>query len=205
MPKKLYLGGLQRMLFLKTIALIDSHFTVLALDHGHDYRQSQPKKEVRYFFPLDQKAAAHLQEQWLLGTHNAAIKPVVIQVNRRSLSALAQSQDSIWFDFATLCMNPVGADDYWALATRYPIFFLSGVPQLSDKRMDELWRFIKLIDVLHEHNVRWFISAKVPLAQLYAGRKLNHRFVRTLSRLSLHGMLEPAVARVTRRAKKSKP
>jgi cell division protein ZapE len=184
-PRKLYSGGLQRQRFMPTIDLIEQTFTVLDLDHAEDYRKNQPKQVQRYVSPLGNSAKVFLTKTWNLHTHDAPIKPCVVSIHKRKIKVQAKARNAVWFDFQSLCVGPVGSQDYWELATRYPTFFLSGVPQLSDKRMDELWRFIQLVDILHEHGVRWFISAQVPLEKLYAGHKIKHRFVRTLSRLSV--------------------
>ena len=44
-------------------------------------------------------------------------------------------------------------------------------------------RFVLLIDVLYDHNVKLICSAAVPPDQLYLGNRLQFEFERTSSRL----------------------
>ena len=48
---------------------------------------------------------------------------------------------------------------------------------------DQARRFVNLVDVCYDANLKVIISAEVPLLELYSGGQLDFVFQRTLSRL----------------------
>jgi cell division protein ZapE len=58
------------------------------------------------------------------------------------------------------------------------------VPRFDARREDPARRFIALVDEFYDRRVKLFLSAAVPLEDLYAGNRLGHEFKRTLSRLT---------------------
>jgi cell division protein ZapE len=48
---------------------------------------------------------------------------------------------------------------------------------------DQARRFVNLVDVCYDANLKVIISAEVPLLELYSGGQLDFVFRRTLSRL----------------------
>ena len=57
------------------------------------------------------------------------------------------------------------------------------MPVLSRQHEDQARRFINLVDVLYDHNVKLIISAAVEIEELYQGTRNQFEFNRTISRL----------------------
>jgi len=60
---------------------------------------------------------------------------------------------------------------------------VSNVPALDTTLENQARRFIALVDEFYDRRVKLILSAAVPLAELYRGKKLGHEFARTRSRL----------------------
>lgn len=110
------------------------------------------------------------------------------------------------FTFNDLCGKPLGAADYYAIASTFHTLFLEDVPQLELHQINHIRRFITLVDTLYDQHVVLVMAAQVPLHQLLLVDKGNNSddkngnsslanidevfaFDRTLSRL--HEMQKP--------------
>jgi len=114
---------------------------------------------------------------------DAGIKNAPIEIEGRTLTSIKRSDGVIWFDFTELCDGPRSQDDYIELALCFHSVLLSDVPILDELKADQARRFINLVDVLYDHNVKLIISAEAPAAELYIGTRLEFEFRRTVSRL----------------------
>ena len=82
-----------------------------------------------------------------------------------------------------MCANPLGAADYLAIAWRYHTVIVVAIPKMGKDKRNEAKRFVTLIDVLYENNVKFLCSAAVPPEELYAAGDGSFEFSRTVSRL----------------------
>jgi cell division protein ZapE len=89
----------------------------------------------------------------------------------------------VWFDFDTLCDGPRSQRDYLELARRFPVLFLSGIPQMTADMGDQARRFTWLIDILYDHRVKLLASAAARPEDLYREGPNSREFARTVSRL----------------------
>ena len=62
--------------------------------------------------------------------------------------------------------------------------FLENVPTFSDDNVDKQERFITLIDILYDNEVRLIMSADKSLESFTSSRRLDLKFKRTCSRLN---------------------
>ena len=182
-PKNLYAGGLQRDLFLPAIDLIYKHTDVVNIDSGIDYRLRFLDKAETYFSPLDEQAHEGMQYNFDhlapdIGRPNAGI-----MIEGRELTSIRRSDGVIWFDFSELCDGPRSQNDYIELARCFHSILLENVPQMDRLQEDQARRFINLVDVFYDHNVKLIISAEVLAAELYKGSRVEFEFQRTISRL----------------------
>jgi cell division protein ZapE len=184
-PADLYKNGLNRALFLPFIDFLHANMETLRLDARTDYRLEKLGGSPVYHVPPDARATAALNEAWRKLTGNAAPLPATLTVRGHALHVPASAPGVARFGFDALCGQPLGASDYIALARAYHTLILDGVPVMDMAQRNEAKRFITLIDVLYEHNVKLVLSAADEPQRLYRateGREV-FEFERTVSRL----------------------
>ena len=182
-PKNLYKGGLQRDLFIPAIDLIYQFTDVINIDSGIDYRLRFLDKAETYFFPVDEKAHEGMRHNFEHLSTEEGSKNAVINIEGRELTSVRRAEGVIWFDFAELCDGPRSQNDYIELARCFHSILLSNVPVLDRYKEDQARRFINLVDVFYDHNVKLIISAEMDATQLYQGKRVEFEFQRTISRL----------------------
>ncbi len=182
-PDRLYEGGLQRDRFLPFIALLKNRMDIVHLDSETDYRAQAIQQEGSYFFPLGAlttRRADHLFDEL---TDQAAAGRDYIKVKGRVIKVRTAAGGAARFTFAQLCESPHGAEDYLAIAAKYPVVFLEKVPKLGYDRRNEAKRLMTLIDALYESKTKLIITADAPPDKLYHGDDHAFEFERTVSRL----------------------
>lgn len=184
-PRDLYHNGLNRQLFLPFITILERHAEVLNLDIDTDYRLEKLNSLPVYITPADAAADEALDEAWQAMTEGHETMPASISVKGRTIPVPRAAGDAARFSFADLCEKPLGARDYLAIAARYSTLFIDHVPVLDESRRNEAKRFILLVDVIYDQQLRLLISADAPPTGLYVGRTGTEAFEfdRTASRL----------------------
>lgn len=182
-PKNLYLGGLQRDLFLPAIDMINEYTDIVNIDSGIDYRLRFLDKAKTYFSPLNDAAAQGMQYNFDHLAPEPGSANATIEIEGRELTSVRRADGVIWFDFNELCDGPRSQNDYIELAVCFHSILLSKVPAMGRLQEDQARRFINLVDVLYDHSVKLIISAEVAVSELYTGTRVAFEFKRTLSRL----------------------
>lgn len=181
-PHLLYKNGLRRDNFLPAIDLLEKKLHIFHLNSKKDYRLHYLKKAGVYYTPLNQESEQAMEKAFQLYVHNDISTQAYLLCDRL-LPIVKRSQHAIWFDFYVLCGKGRFKQDYLSLIEDYSIIFLSHVPILSHRSLDEGLRFIQLVDILYDSKTRLIISAEVPCKNLYEKGKLFFEFQRTISRL----------------------
>ena len=182
-PDGLYPNGLQRHLFLPTIALLKASLDVIEIDAGVDYRLSALEQAEIYHVPADAEAHRCLSQTFARIAGGAGhARP--LQILGRELAVLHRAPGVAWFDFAGLCGGFRSQNDYLELAHAFHTVFLSGVPRMSREQAAEARRFTWLVDVFYDHRVKLLISADCAAAELYCAGTQAEEFRRTVSRLA---------------------
>jgi cell division protein ZapE len=184
-PAKLYENGLQRQRFMPAIKLLEERTVIVNVDGGTDYRLRSLEQAELYHYPLDAEADTSLESSF------CALSPVAnecqsngnLEINKRRFHYRKQCEDIIWFDFDELCDKPRSQNDYLEIASEYHAVLISNVPRMDRNTDDQGRRFVNLVDVCYDANVKLIMSAEVSLLDLYAGGGLDFVFQRTLSRL----------------------
>ena len=204
---RLYESGLQRDRFLPTIALLQAHCTEFHLDGKEDHRLRSLEFKQIYF--LGQQAK--FNELFDSKADESTYRNESIQILGRSIPVIKVSDNQAWFSFDALCDGPRSQLDYIELASRFDTLFVSDIPVLGGRPKswirargtedgaiatetgerqlsyavgdDPARRFIALIDELYDQRVNLYLSAEVPLEELYREGALSFEFRRTFSRL----------------------
>ncbi len=182
-PDDLYRNGLHRSRFVPAIDALKQHTRVLHIGGNRDYRLRILQRSAVYLQPLEEAAEASLGTAFTRMSGGCRLDSR-LEVNGRVIAARQRADGVIWFDFENLCQTPRSSDDYVEIARAFGIVLLSAVPRLDDQGLDAARRFVNLIDILYDHNVKLLVSAAVPAARLYSGRRLAFEFRRTASRLT---------------------
>ena len=182
-PVDLYKNGLQRARFLPAIDMIGRHCQVENLDGGQDYRLRLLQKTDLYRVPHDEQVDAQIRQY--LDEHVAPMQAIQqqLEVNGRQLQFQYCAEDTIWFSFSELCETTRSQNDYLELARLFNTLVLTGIPVMDGQSDDVARRFVLLIDVLYDHQVKLICSAAAAPDALYLGKRLAFEFERTASRL----------------------
>ena len=182
-PAELYRHGLNRALFLPFIDLIAAQMEVVHLDAAKDYRLDKLRGSELYFTPANGEATAALDALWRRLTGSKRGAPAELRVKGRLVSVPQAAMGVARFDFADLCAQPLGANDYLHIAHAYHTLLIDGIPVLGTRQRDEARRFVNLIDTLYDNGVRLIASAEAEPHALYTQGDGVDLFARTASRL----------------------
>ncbi len=188
-PGDLYLGGLNRELFLPFIELVNRELDVVPLNGPTDYRLERLGGMPTWYVPNGPEATRALSQAFFRLTDYAVenrdrvpSEDIPVQ-GGRTLHVPKSLKGVAVFSFKRLCGEPRGAPDYLAIARRYHTVILVGIPKLGPENRNEAARFVTLIDALYEHKVKLLASADAVPAELYPEGHGAFEFQRTVSRL----------------------
>ena len=181
-PDGLYKDGLNRVLFLPFIAMLEDRLQVVELESPTDYRQQRLGGAQVYFHPA-RSATAAIAAMWADLTGGVPDRPLVLVVNGRTLELPRFANGIGRASFWDLCSKPLGPADFLAIAAAVRVLILEDIPQLSAQNYNEAKRFVVLIDVLYEARVRLIASAADIPERLYLEGAGAFEFERTASRL----------------------
>ncbi|GAA0550232.1 cell division protein ZapE [Rhizomicrobium palustre] len=172
-PERLYMGGLNRQLFLPFIGLIQARMEVVELlgeDHRRDFAGS------RYCVGPDGPAA--MDRVWrALGGEYEHMR--TLSVLGRALTIPRAVETAARFTFAELCEAPLGPADYLAIAGAFQTLVIDAIPVLTERNSAK--RFTTLIDALYDAKCGLYCAAAAEPDALYP--EGGESFQRTISRL----------------------
>jgi cell division protein ZapE len=188
-PRDLYLGGLNRELFLPFIALIEEKLDVLPLNGPTDYRLDRLGGRPTWYVPNGPAASQALSEAFFRLTdypvedRTRVPREDLALGGGRVLHVPKSLKGVAVFSFRRLCGEARGAPDYLAIARRYHTVILVGIPLMGPENRNEAARFVTLIDALYEHKVKLLAAADAAPQDLYRAGDGAFEFERTASRL----------------------
>lgn len=178
-PEGLLPNPLYHERFLPVIRLIHSRMQVLEVDGDTDFRSLPANRahqrftQGHYLWPGDAD-----QRQ---GLALPVAQPVLLEVNKRNLRALASQGRTVMFAFADLCEQATAVIDYLALAERFDAWIIDGLDDLSECSLAAQQRFVNLVDVLYDQDKTLTVIGQRPLAESLGGSLAD--LMRTRSRL----------------------
>jgi len=188
-PRDLYLGGLNRELFLPFIELIERRMLVVPVNGPTDYRLERLEGVEVWHVPNGPQATADLSRAFFQLTDypvedRAKVPAEEIDVGAgRTLHVPKSLKGVAVFSFKRLCGEPRGSADYLAIARRYHTVIIVGIPVMGPEMRNEAARFVTLIDALYEHKVKLLAAADAEPQGLYPSGDGSFEFQRTVSRL----------------------
>lgn len=182
-PAGLYKDGLHRDRFLPAIAEVEKNCMVMNIDSGIDYRLRVLQQAELYVSPLTKENLHWLANRFMALSNNQAVSQAPIVINGREIIIKGCTQDTLYVDFRSLCMQPRSASDFIEIANRFSTVLVDDVPALNDVIADPTRRFIYLVDEFYDRRVKLLVRAEQPILQLYQGQKLAFEIERTRSRL----------------------
>lgn len=188
-PRDLYLGGLNRDLFLPFIELIELRMVSVEVNGPTDYRLERLTGVEVWHVPNGPESTAALSRAFFQLTDypvedRAKVPSEDIDVGGgRTLHAPKSLKGVAVFSFKRLCGSPRGASDYLAVARRYHSVIIVGIPVMGPEMRNEAARFVTLIDALYEHKVKLLAAADAEPSDLYRTGDGSFEFLRTVSRL----------------------
>ncbi|MGQ0659348.1 cell division protein ZapE [Sphingosinicella sp.] len=188
-PRDLYLGGLNRELFLPFIKLLEEKLVLVRLDGPVDYRLERLGGMPTWHVPTGQAATAALREAFFRLTDyppedsaNVPTEALAIP-GCRTLHVPKSLKGVAVFSFRRLCGEPRGAADYLAIARHFHTVIIVGIPKMGPENRNEAARFVTLIDALYEQKVKLLAAADAEPDDLYPAGDGAFEFNRTASRL----------------------
>jgi cell division protein ZapE len=188
-PRDLYLGGLNRELFLPFIDSIERELDVVPLNGPVDYRLERLGGFPTWYVPNGPAATEALRAAFFRLTDyppedRANVPSEDLRLGGGRLLHVPKSLKGVAvFSFRRLCGEPRGAADYLVVARRFHTIIIVGIPVMGPEKRNEAARFVTLIDALYEHQVKLLAAADARPEQLYEAGDGSFEFQRTASRL----------------------
>jgi cell division protein ZapE len=182
-PEKLYESGLQRERFLPVITLLEQHTRVWHLPLTEDYRKKNLAPLSSFVWPFSEKTEQSLYHSFLKFSGENTISSEPLRLLERDIPVKLRSSQVIWFEFNDICGRPRSQNDYLALVEQFTTILVSHVPCLENLSKDLVVSFIYLVDILYDAQVKFLLSAAVPIESLYTCGEFKSLFQRTESRL----------------------
>ncbi len=184
-PGDLYKDGLNRALFVPFIDMLEERMDVVRLDARTDFRLEKLAGKPVWYVPADRTADAALDDAWqrLTGGHPGT--PQNLTLKGRSIRVPRAFMGVARFSFHDLCDQPLAAADYLRIGHEYHTVILDHIPVMTFDNRNAAKRFIILIDMFYDLNVKLIASAAAEPDLLYQadnGFEVQE-FKRTASRL----------------------
>jgi cell division protein ZapE len=189
-PRDLYLGGLNRELFLPFIDLIERALDVVPLNGPTDYRLQRLGGFPTWYVPNGEAATQALSAAFFRLTdyppedrQNVPSEEIEL-AGGRTLHVPKALKGVAVFSFKRLCGEARGAADYLSVARRFHTIIIVGIPRMGPENRNEAARFVTLVDALYEHKVKLLAAADAVPDLLYQAGDGAFEFERTASRLN---------------------
>ena len=182
-PDELYPNGLQRERFIPATDLIKQHTEVYHMEGETDYRLNFLEKAEIYHTPLDKNGNKIIQQCFASVAPDLGVKDMKLTIDGRGLQTVYTADGAVWFKFEEICGGPCSQNDYIEIARCFNTVLISNVTTMEADHEDKARRWISLVDVFYDHDVKLIVSAEAPAEELYQGSLLEFAYQRMASRL----------------------
>ena len=180
-PDNLYIDGLQRQKFMKSINFLKTKIEIFHLKGDIDYRTKKiiniDHKYTEFFKDDD----IHKLINNTFGINNINNELII---KDRKFVCKNLSNNFLWIEFTSFFKNATSSSDYNYICEKFDWIFISDFISCDDDSIDIVRRFISFIDIAYmkKSKVKFF-SANISLSSLYFGKKIDNLWVRCSSRL----------------------
>lgn len=183
-PDALYQNGLQRALFLPAIAQLKQYLTIFHLETSRDYRLYQDIKNTnRLDSPILVMPLSHVQYLFDDLTKGQTIQYQPLSIHGRLINHKGYTDNTIWFDFASICAIPRSQVDYLSIAKRFSTVLISQLTPMGEHNDNSARLFIHLVDVFYDAGIQLIATSAATIDDLYPQGRFLFEFKRTKSRL----------------------
>ena len=183
-PDALYKDGINRPLFVPFIERIKERCEVLELAGARDWRLDRIRAARVWCSAADAGGTEEFEQLWSDLKGDMPECPAHLTVLGRDVVIPRTAGGLARATFAELCEQPLGPQDYLAVAARFHTLVLDGVPLITPDNRHSARRFVTLIDALYEAKTRLVALAAGTPEQLYPTGDGAFEFERTVSRLN---------------------
>ena len=171
-PAQLYLNGIQRDSFVPFIHDLEARCEVHDLASKTDYRMvaTVSAGARTYMHPLGAQTDAEMDALFAALAKGGRVAPQTLRLRGRDLHVprAAVGAEVARFSFDQLCGAALGAEDYLGVASAYHTVFVDGVPAMDLSHINQVRRFITLVDALYDKQVKLVLSAAAPPEALFS-------------------------------------
>ena len=158
---------------------------LLELNNNKDLRFSEiVKSSKKFLFPLNNSTKKNFNNLFLNSKKNNLPHKKNINSLGRSILFEKTIDDSVLVDFDFICSFKFSPNDYIKVTESFKIFFIDNIPLLGRNKLNEIRRFIILIDILYEKKSKIYIRSEKKLLEMFDVKKSLIPFQRTVSRVS---------------------
>ena len=180
-PDNLYIDGLQRQKFMKSINFLKTKIEIFHLKGDIDYRTQKiiniDHKHIEFF--KDDDIHKLINKTFGINTINNKLI-----INDRKFNCKNLSNNFLWIEFVSFFSDSTSSSDYEHICEKFDWIFISNFISCDDNSIDIVRRFITFIDIAYmkKSKVKFF-PANITLSSLYVGKKIDNLWVRCSSRL----------------------
>jgi len=178
-PEGLLPNPLYHERFLPVIRLINSSMEVLEVGGDTDFRSLPANREHQRFTQGHYVWPGNAAQRQALNVPDE--QPVMLEVNKRPLRALAIDGRRVVLAFDDLCEKATAVIDYLVLAGLYDEWVIDGLDDLAECSLAAQQRFVNLVDVLYDQDRQVTVIGRRPLEESLGGPLAD--LMRTRSRL----------------------
>ena len=184
-PNELYKNGLQRNQFLPFIELINEKMQIIELNNKEDLRfTGMVKSSKKFIYPLNNLTKKSFYKFFLKINKSQSPNQKKFISLGRELIFKETINDAVFIDFNFICSYKFSPNDYIKVTEKFKIFFIDNIPLLGRNKLNEIRRFIILIDILYEKKRKIYIRSDKKLLEMFDVKKIPVPFQRTVSRIS---------------------
>ena len=171
-PADLYIGGIQRDLFLPFIDFLNREMTVVSMwDSETDYRLIAAQHKVRGVYFVGKERNANFDAAFvdlIKGSTSVHNTHVLTSDGRKVYIPVASLQYGVArFSFDDLCRTAMGAADYLAIGENFHTVLVEHVPKLSINEVNLVRRLIVFVDAMYECHVKLIVHAEGKPSELF--------------------------------------